>query len=71
MFLSIVGDKTYKLIRGLMAPRKLSDVNHDAIIRTMINHYDPKKSAIVERYKFNKCNRKHSQAISAYVAELK
>ena len=36
----------------------------------MTNHYNPKKSAIVERFKFNKCNRKPSQAISAYVADL-
>ena len=50
-----------------MAPKELSDVNYDDIIRTMTNHY---KSAIVEIFIFNKCNRKPSQAISAYVAEL-
>ena len=27
MFLSIVGDKTYQLIRGLLTPKELSDVN--------------------------------------------
>ena len=70
VFLSIVGDKTYQLIRGLLAPIELSDVKHD-IIRTMTNHYNPKKSAIVEIFKFNKCNRKPSQAISTYVAEHK
>ena len=37
----------------------------------MTNHDNPKKSDIVERFKFNKCNRKHSQEISVYVAELK
>ena len=41
------------------------------MIRTMTNHYNPTKSAIVERFKFNKYDRKHSHAISAYVAELK
>ena len=71
VFLSIVGDKTYQLIRGLLAPKKLSDVKYDDMIITMTNHYNPTKSAIVERFKFNKCNRKPSQAISAYVAELK
>ena len=71
VFLSIVGDKTYQLIRGLLAPRELSDVKYDDMIRTMTNHYNPTKSAIVEGFKFNKCNRKPSQAISAYVAELK
>ena len=45
--------------------------NNNDIIRTMTNHYNPKKSVIVERFKFNKCNRKPSPAISAKVAELK
>ena len=68
VFLSIVGDKTYQLIRGLLAHKELSGVKYD-IIKTMTNHCNPKKSA--KRFKFNKCNRKPSQAISAYVAELK
>ena len=71
VFLSIVGDKTYQLIRGLLAPKELSDVKYDNIIRTMNTHYNPTKGAIVEIFEFNKCNRKPSQAISAYVAELK
>ena len=37
----------------------------------MTNHYNPKKSTIVERFKFKKFNRKPSQSISVYVAELK
>ena len=48
VFLSIVGDKTYQLIRGLLAPTELSDVKYDDMIRTMTNHYNPTKSAIVE-----------------------
>ena len=71
LFLSIVGDNTYQLIHGLLAPKELSDVKYDDIIRTMTNHYNPKKSAIVERFKFNKCNRMHSQAISTVCCRLK
>ena len=71
VFLSIIGDKTYQLIHGLLEPKEISDVKYDDMIRTMTNHYNPTRNAIVERFKFNKCNRKPSQAISAYVAELK
>ena len=46
--------QTYQLIRGLLAPKELGDVKYDDIIRTMTNHYNPKTSAIVERFKFNK-----------------
>ena len=69
--LSIVGDKAYQIMRGLLAPKELGDVKYDETIRTMTNHNNPKKSAIVERFQFNKCNRKPSQAITANVAKLK
>ena len=45
MFLSIVGDKTYQLIRGLLTPK--CDVNY-YIITTMTNIYNPKKRAILK-----------------------
>ena len=56
--------------RAVFISTELSDVNYYDIIRTMTNHYNPKKRAIKERFKFNKCHWKPSQAISAYVAEL-
>ena len=71
MFLSIVTDKTYQLIRGLLAPKELSDVKYNDFIGKMTNHYNPKKRANVKIFKFNKGNRKPSHAISAYVADLK
>ena len=63
MFQSIVGDKTYQLIRWLSAPKELSDDNYDAIIINMTNHYNSKKSVIVEIFKFNNCNSKPSQQV--------
>ena len=41
------------------------------IIATLNSHYTPQKNAIVERYRFNTCNRKTGQSVTNYIAELK
>ena len=71
VFLSIVGDATYQLIRGLLSPKKLTTVPFAKIIATLNSHYTPQKNAIVERYRFNTCNRKTGQSVTNYIAELK
>ena len=71
VFLSIVGDATYQLIRGLLSPKKLTTVPFAEIIATLNSHYTPQKNAIVERYRFNTCNRKTGQSVTNYIAELK
>ena len=35
VFLSVVGDTTYQLIRGLLSPKKLTEVDFSDIIRTL------------------------------------
>ena len=40
VFLSIVGDKLYQVICGLLALIELSDVNYGDITTTMTNHYN-------------------------------
>ena len=35
MLLSVVGDTTYQLIRGLLSPKKLTEVDFSDIIRTL------------------------------------
>ena len=57
VFLSVVGDTTYQLIRGLLSPKKLTEVNFSDIIKALTSHYNPKKNAIVERFKFITCNK--------------
>ena len=53
ILLSIVGDKTYKLIRDLVAPDKLTDKSYQELVDLLTSHLDPKPSVIVERFKFN------------------
>ena len=53
VFLSVVGDTTYQLICGILSPKKLTEVDFSDILRTLTSHYNPKRNAIVERFKFN------------------
>ena len=61
LFISVVGDTTHQLIRGLLSPTKLTEVDFSDIIKTLTSHYNPTKNAIIERFKFHICNLKTSK----------
>jgi hypothetical protein len=45
--------KTYKLIRSLVAPEEPKSKSYEELAKLVQNHYQPKPSVIVERFKFN------------------
>ncbi|KAG1940741.1 hypothetical protein F2P79_016335 [Pimephales promelas] len=45
---SVLGSKTYGLLRSLVAPDKLGDVGFDEILRVLQAHFAPKPLVIVE-----------------------
>ena len=53
IFLSVVGDKTYKLIRDLVAPAKPTDKAYQELVNLLTSHLQPAPSVIVELFKFN------------------
>ncbi|XP_063049093.1 uncharacterized protein K02A2.6-like [Engraulis encrasicolus] len=71
VLISVVGPATYKLIRNLVSPDKPSTKTYDQIVTLMKDHFDPKPSEIVQRYKFDSRVRQPSETVSAYVAELR
>ncbi|KAK0156517.1 hypothetical protein N1851_000186 [Merluccius polli] len=71
ILISVVGPATYKLIRNLVSPEKPSSKTYDQIATLMKNHFNPKPSEIVQRYKFDSRSRQPSETVSSYVAELR
>ena len=67
---SVCGSKTYALARDLLQPAKSAETTFKKIVDTLENHFSPKPSEIVERYKFHSRNRNEDEGIAAYVAEL-
>lgn len=71
ILLSGVRAQTYSLIRNLLSPEKPGDKSFEDLVKLLQNHYNPKPSEIVERFKFNSRNRKTDETVGDYVAELR
>ena len=66
IFLSVCGAQTYHLLKNLLQPEKLADKRYDELIAVLENHYEPKQSVIVQRYKFNTRVRLSGKSVAAY-----
>ena len=71
IFLVSVGAKTYKLIRSLVTPGDPKDLTYDELAKLDQEHYQPKPSAIVQRFKFNTRVQQPGETISVFLAELR
>ena len=71
ILLSIVGGKTYQLIRNLLGPAKPTERSFDDIVEAVRNHYQPVPSVIVQRFNFHTRACKSGENVSTYVSELR
>ena len=71
ILLSVCGSKTYGLIRNLLQPKKLGDGELKEILETLENHFSPKPSVIVERFKFHSRSRLEGENVSEFVVGLR
>lgn len=70
-FLSMIGPKTYGLLKNLLAPVKPADKGYDDIIALLDRHLNPKPSEIAERFRFHKREQRPGEDVMNYVAELR
>lgn len=71
ILLSAVGSQTYSLMRNLVSPAKPGDKTFDELVKLLKDHFNPKPSEIVQRFKFNSRNRKNGETVMEYVAVLR
>ena len=69
--LSLIGGKTYTLLRDLLAPEKPATKSFQQIVTTLQEHLSPKPLEIAERFRFYKKNQQEGESILSYVAELR
>ena len=69
--LSECGAATYKVIRSIVAPTKPNKVEYPALVKKVHEHFTPKPSVIVERFKFNTRVRKPGESVATFVAQLR
>ena len=71
IFLVCVGAKPYKLVRSLVAPEDPKDKSYEDLAKLLQDHFMPKPSAIVQRFKFNTRSQQPGETIAMVLAELR
>ena len=71
IFLTLVGPKTYKLLRSLIHPATPNDKSYAELVEALTKHFKPTPSEIVQRFRFNTRSRKPGETVAQYVSELR
>ena len=71
VLLSSCGTATYKTIRSVVAPDKPTEVAFADLTKKLREHFSPKPSPIMQRFRFNTCVRRQGEKIALYVARLR
>ena len=71
ILLSCVGDKTYRIIRDVLAPDSPSSISFANIVEKMTDHFQPPPSEIVKRFQFHTTVKLQHQSVADYIAKLK
>ena len=59
------------LMRNLLSPAKPGEKSFMDLVDLLKNHFNPKPSEIVQRFKFDSRMRKPIESVGKYVAELR
>lgn len=70
-FLSIMGPKTFNLLRDLLQPEKPGSKTYQQIVDILANHLSPKPLVIAERFRFHKRNQEEGESVTMFVAALR
>ena len=68
--LSVIGSRTFKLLRNLLTLEKPGEKSYAELVKVLTDHFSPKPSEIVQLSKFYNRSRKPHESISGFVAEL-
>ncbi len=60
------GSATYKLIRSLTSPDKPLDISYEGLVTLVRDHYTPKPSVTVQRFKFNSRFQQSGESVTTY-----
>jgi len=70
VFLSLLGAKTYSLLRTLATSESPRNKNFKAVAELLKEHFEP-KPLIAERFTFHRRNQHREESIMQYLAELR
>ena len=71
VLLSVIGSKTYSLLRNLLEPEKPSSKTYNELVGILKRHYEPKLVVIAERFSFYRRMWALDKSFATYIDELK
>lgn len=71
IFLTMVGEMTYEVIRSLCTPLSPRDITYAEIIERLDTHFNPIPNEIVQRYNFHKRYQRQEESIALFVNDLR
>ena len=71
VLLTLMGTRTYNLLRSVVAPTKPKDLIFQELTTILEQHFSPKKSVISERFRFYKREQAPTESVSDYIAVLR
>jgi len=70
VFVSVIGSKTYTILRSLVAPPKPTKKDFAALSAELKKHFEPSKIVITKRFHFHRRSQRPEETISEFLAEL-
>ena len=71
VFLTVIGPSPCKMLRILLSLEKPADKMLEQLTQILKDHYNPKPSEVMQRFRFNTRSRKAGESVAVYVAELR
>lgn len=71
IFLTMVGEMTYEVIRSLCTPLSPRDVSYTEIIEQLDRDFNPIPNEIVQRFNFHKSYQRQDKSIALFVNDLR
>ena len=71
IFLTVIENETYSLLRNLLAPESPAGKTVKALSERLIDHPNPQPILIAERFKFYCRDQSENETITEYLAELR
>ncbi len=71
ILLFITGASTYKVLRNLVSPDKPGTTAYQVLVDKLPEHYSPRPSEMVERFKFHTRFRKSGESVNNYLVQLR
>ena len=70
-FISAITGETYSLLKSLLVPQKIEDIDYKQLKKVLIAHCCPKPTVRHERFEFNKMAQKVGESVHDFLARLR